>query len=75
MEIGLCLDLRELNLLGNPLSDPFPPSISDVGGGGAVGGGNSEGGGEQGQTRDSARETPGPSTWIQAYQGSRVALH
>ena len=67
MEIGLCLELRDLDLLGNPLSDPFPPSISGRGGGGGSGG-------EGGQNPDS-REIPGPSTWIQAYQGSRMALH
>ena len=60
LEVGLCLELRQLNLLSNPLDGPFPSgsseaataSPSDVGVDGAA----------------------GPSTWHEAYVGPRVAM-
>lgn len=59
LEIGLCLELRELNLIGNPLDGPFPSSA---------------GRGGEGGVHQAESSTSSPYTWIEAYQGSRGTL-
>ena len=72
MEIGLCLELRMLNLLGNPLDAPFASSGSSY-----SGGYNSVAGMpviEEGDGDGAERDHAFPATWLEAYVGPRLAM-